>query len=819
MPNKVILQNFYRTTVTSASAIPLSWDFNFDVAVAPVNKNWFLILGSENISTRQIFYYHDVIGNTIYVRGVNRITAASVPVPTGYSVKMNDVSEIFNYFGDNLSTLFYVEKIGGLSVKVSGWYIMYNNNQISVADTTLALTDGTTNYIKYDAPTNTISADTVASGNIKCEVVCSWGAITSILYRTSKESYLDFAISLTGALPSQGWNSGKALVTDGTNVSWGIPNGLRSWMLTAQNIWATNGSPNITVADTTGWVNGATITWTGIPGGTTISSFIPNTSAILSASFTGTTWTVSVQVGYKQLSEYDASGAEVKRPISAGTAIIGTDLIQKINPVTRAREEVTFSQFQSVLSPSALNASLDKYLIENVAVNNLVSHYNIPASSETPLGYINVGDVAWSAIQTIYDVSSGTSWNSVSFYTDKVSASSNFVIRAVTVDGSGVATTTQVHANALQSVAHASITALGVTTITFPWSFTCGVAGTKFAWQICQGTFGAPIVSGASYYKVGFNVWSSILFAENTTTMAASVAWTNTYQYCTYVVAARRISIRWFTSYVSLVWVNVSYGVIPQNLWATPVNQPPVTWFEVDMTTTTWTTHTLPNPIVLEKWESFYVKLKVAWSYNFHNHVGLTNPNADIQYLWPVSNIGYYWVFNWFLTKWVGEVERTSVLSAPSHLRKWSSDDQLLLLTQLGYASTWYNFWESPTVVLSWILASSGLTIGETYVLNNENISATRWVYKKAVWRAISSTKIVIWASSVTKKSNGVKATEALYIEGNIWYQVVTACDISISFDLKTWTVLDSSLANLYKNITLPPCFIKSSQADTIFYI
>jgi len=81
---------------------------------------------------------------------------------------------------------------------------MYNNNQVLVADTTLSLTDGTTNYIKYDAPTNTISADTTASGNIKCEVVCSSGVITSILYRTSKESYLDFAISITGALPSQG---------------------------------------------------------------------------------------------------------------------------------------------------------------------------------------------------------------------------------------------------------------------------------------------------------------------------------------------------------------------------------------------------------------------------------------------------------------------------------------------------------------------------------------------------------------------------------------------------------------------------------------
>ena len=50
---------------------------------------------------------------------------------------------------------------------------MYNNNEISVADTSIAITDGITNYIKYEAHTNSISADTVASGNIKCEVVCS----------------------------------------------------------------------------------------------------------------------------------------------------------------------------------------------------------------------------------------------------------------------------------------------------------------------------------------------------------------------------------------------------------------------------------------------------------------------------------------------------------------------------------------------------------------------------------------------------------------------------------------------------------------------
>lgn len=123
--------------------------------------------------------------------------------------------------------------------------------------------------------------------------------------------------------------------------------GLRTGMLTAQNIWATNGSPNITVADTTGWANGATIAWTGIPGGTTILSFVANTSAILSANFTGATWTVSATVGYKQLSEYDATGLEVKRPISASSSLLSTELFQKINPSTRAREEVTYATIKN----------------------------------------------------------------------------------------------------------------------------------------------------------------------------------------------------------------------------------------------------------------------------------------------------------------------------------------------------------------------------------------------------------------------------------------------------------------------------------------
>lgn len=55
-------------------------------------------------------YYHNVIGNTIYVRGDNRI----LPKPHSQTevVKMNDVAEIFNFFSDMIGQAFYVEKTG-----------------------------------------------------------------------------------------------------------------------------------------------------------------------------------------------------------------------------------------------------------------------------------------------------------------------------------------------------------------------------------------------------------------------------------------------------------------------------------------------------------------------------------------------------------------------------------------------------------------------------------------------------------------------------------------------------------------------------------
>lgn len=216
---QIKVQDLYDVVVTESSGIPDSWDIDFTVSNPPINANWWIVVESENTPKRDLMYYHNVVGSRIYVRSENRPSPKAHT--SGVSVKMLDVAEIFNFFSDMVSQLFYVEKTGWLTVKVWWGYTTYNGNTVTVADTNITLANNTTNYIKYDYPTNTISSSVSSSGNVKVVVTTSWWSITDISYRNAKESFIDFTVSLTWALPPQTGNTGKVLTTDGTNVSWG----------------------------------------------------------------------------------------------------------------------------------------------------------------------------------------------------------------------------------------------------------------------------------------------------------------------------------------------------------------------------------------------------------------------------------------------------------------------------------------------------------------------------------------------------------------------------------------------------------------------
>lgn len=222
------VQDYYTPTITAFTGA--LWDATFTLSLAPTYSYGYFVLAADNINLREIVYYHDKVGNTISVRAENRGLGGTTPKQHGTkeNCAMKDVAEIFNFFSDNLSQCFNIEKTGGLTVKVWWGTVFYNGAQVTVADTTLTLADNTTNYVKYSFPTNTISFDASNTGNIKAIISTLGGVITSITYKVAKESFIDFTVAITGALPPQSGNAGKSLMTDGTNVSWGTNNNLRT---------------------------------------------------------------------------------------------------------------------------------------------------------------------------------------------------------------------------------------------------------------------------------------------------------------------------------------------------------------------------------------------------------------------------------------------------------------------------------------------------------------------------------------------------------------------------------------------------------------
>ena len=219
--SKLYLQNLYEPTLSSAT-VASSGDVTFTLSLDPAYTKWFITFSPSNASQREVMYFDDRIGSTIYVKSENRwLGWTTAKAHTKWEiVAMKDVAEIFNFFSDNISNAFYVEKKWWLNVNVWWGSVYYNGEYQNFSDTALTLTASTTNYIQYDYVTNTISASLTDNYKTKAIVVTGLTSITSITYQIAKESYIDFTVAINTALPSQVGNAGKSLITDGTNASW-----------------------------------------------------------------------------------------------------------------------------------------------------------------------------------------------------------------------------------------------------------------------------------------------------------------------------------------------------------------------------------------------------------------------------------------------------------------------------------------------------------------------------------------------------------------------------------------------------------------------
>ncbi len=109
MPTQLKLQDFYSTVITEPSGIPATGDFDFTVAVAPQYTNGFIVVSANNSTLMDVFYFHNRVGNRLYVRDENRLTGNKAHT-LNEPVQINDTANIFNYFSDMISQAFFVEK-------------------------------------------------------------------------------------------------------------------------------------------------------------------------------------------------------------------------------------------------------------------------------------------------------------------------------------------------------------------------------------------------------------------------------------------------------------------------------------------------------------------------------------------------------------------------------------------------------------------------------------------------------------------------------------------------------------------------------------
>jgi len=184
----LLVQDFYKTELSID--VPASWDITLTVLSAPLNSKGFIIVDPESESNRERMYYHDVVGNTILVKWVNRIDPKEHFALD--KVQINDTSLIFNYLSKLQSTTLYIEQLDVLDINVWWGPILKGIDTVSVSDTLLTVTDSSINYIYYKASTNEIKSalaeGTVATdkGIIIADITAAWGAITSVEYRQHK---------------------------------------------------------------------------------------------------------------------------------------------------------------------------------------------------------------------------------------------------------------------------------------------------------------------------------------------------------------------------------------------------------------------------------------------------------------------------------------------------------------------------------------------------------------------------------------------------------------------------------------------------------
>lgn len=173
----------------------------------------------------------------------------------------------------------------------------------------------------------------------------------------------------------------------------------------------------------------------------------------------------------------------------------GTDTDWSGNPLIPKPSQVKNNVPESLVDK-------DTYVLwEDCLVNDSLFAETAPTFAEST-SVQNIGEATGNTRVALYDFGSWVSWSTYKLWLRKfTSPSASLSVRLETLDGSGNATGTLVHANANGTVTAASlITSLADTTVTFAWSFTIPL-WQEFAIVLNQVW---DVVNGTNYYGVGY---------------------------------------------------------------------------------------------------------------------------------------------------------------------------------------------------------------------------------------------------------------------------------------------------------------------------
>ena len=229
--NKLILENYFTTSLMNVVDDSSTWEIEFQLSVAPASDFWYLIIDYVDTNKREEIFYHRKSGSSVYTYWVNRNNPRSHDIWA--SVQINDSASIFNYITTLLPTHFFMYKTSETTCFIKGWNIFDNGEYKVIPDRTDISLSTWTNHIYIQDWVIEATTSSVTDKLIVGEVVVDWaGNITELNHNNTISTSVSRPNAILRGSVNPSWatgNNGDYYINDTTSVMFWPKTGWAWW--------------------------------------------------------------------------------------------------------------------------------------------------------------------------------------------------------------------------------------------------------------------------------------------------------------------------------------------------------------------------------------------------------------------------------------------------------------------------------------------------------------------------------------------------------------------------------------------------------------